>query len=142
MNEIVINAEGHILGRLASYVAKKAIEKNKIVVVNAEKALMIGNKNVIIEKFKQRRSFRMKGNPMKGPKYPRMPDRILRRAIRGMLPYKKAKGREAYHRVKVYIGVPERYVKVKQEKIVDAVYDGTRRSYTLEEISRILGARW
>lgn len=41
-----------------------------------------------------------------GPYYPKRPDRIFKRAIRGMLPYKTEDGREALSNVRVYVGNP------------------------------------
>jgi LSU ribosomal protein L13P len=43
---------------------------------------------------------------MRGPKYPKTPDRLFKRMVRGMLPKEKAMGREALKRLYVYIGTP------------------------------------
>ena len=41
-----------------------------------------------------------------GPYYPKRPDRIMKRSIRGMLPYKRPRGREAFEGIRVYVGDP------------------------------------
>ena len=67
-----------------------------------------------------------------------MPDRILRRVVRGMLPYKKDKGRKALKRLKVYISNPKN---LKGEKISKTVDELKVKYVTLEEISKELGAK-
>jgi large subunit ribosomal protein L13 len=128
------------LGRLASFVAKKALEGESIVIVNAEKAIITGNEEDIKERYKTRRDV---GDRYKGPFFPRMPDRIVRRAIRGMLPYKTRRGRDAYKRVKVYIGVPKE-LEGKDIKKLEWTKDKLKHQKFIyvEELSRWLGARW
>jgi len=108
----VIDASYLIIGRLASFVAKAALLGEKIIIVNCENAAVSGNKESIISKYKMRRSI---GGPKTGPFFPRQPDRIVRRTIRGMLPYKQEKGKKAFKNVMCYIGVPEKY---KNEKLI------------------------
>lgn len=103
----VIDASGTILGRLASYAAKQTLIGNEIVIVNAEKAVISGKKRRIVNDFKQRLGTRTLGSQKKAPKHPRRPDTYIRRVIRGMLPWKQARGRNAYRRLKVYISTPE-----------------------------------
>ncbi|MEW6070568.1 MAG: 50S ribosomal protein L13, partial [Candidatus Thermoplasmatota archaeon] len=81
----VINAESAVLGRVASKVAKLLLNGEEIAVVNAEKAVITGPKKRTIMEFKEKRKIGYR--PRKGPYWPRMPDRILKRAVRGMLPY-------------------------------------------------------
>jgi large subunit ribosomal protein L13 len=133
---LLINAENLIIGRLASFVAKKALEGEKIIIVNSEKALITGRKENIFEKYKQRAD---RGDAIKGPFFPRTPDRILRRAIRGMLPYKKEKGKIAFKKVMCYIGTPEKYKNIKQETVKQADIKKTKSRYiNLERLSKYL----
>lgn len=134
----VIDAENMILGRLASVVAKRLLQGEDIVIVNAEKAVIIGDKHFIINKYLERRKI---GSVRKGPYYPRMPDRILRRTVRGMLPMKKSRGKEAYKRLKVYMGIPREYEKEKIEKIEEAKNNKLEGFITLKELSIHLGAK-
>ena len=79
---IIINGEGHILGRLASVVSKQLLEGEEIVVLNAEKIMLTGNKDWAYAKYKQRVDRASISNPRDlGPKYPRRPEDIFRRTI-------------------------------------------------------------
>ncbi|MEM3356947.1 MAG: 50S ribosomal protein L13, partial [Candidatus Bathyarchaeia archaeon] len=102
----IVNADGLILGRMASEVAKKLLNGEKVVIVNAEKAVLSGKKK---SKVAEAKEFLEVGSPGRGPFHYRQPDRILRKTVRGMLPFKQPKGKMAYKRLKVFIGVPEEF---------------------------------
>lgn len=138
----VINAENLVLGRLASIVAERALKGETIDIVNAEKAIIIGHENSIVEKWKRRIDLSAKGNPRKGPKFPKRPDRMLRRAIAGMLPTESIRGRKALKRVRVFIGIPERFKDKELETIKIAQYNGKEEAITLGELSKKLGGKW
>ena len=110
--EISINAGNLILGRVASYAAKKSLLGEKVHIFNCENAVVTGNRKYIIEKYRKKRQM---GNPSNGPFIPRMPDRFVRRAIRGMVPHKKPRGKEAFGNIMCYIGVPEKF---KDKKMI------------------------
>jgi len=131
MKKIIIDAENAIMGRLASYVAKRALSGNEVIVVNCEKTLISGRKENIIEDYKAKRSLnRMK--PTKGPYFSRQPDRILKRAIRGMLPdFRRGRGKEAWKKIKCYIGIPEEFKKEKIEKIKVKI---SKKNMNLQEL--------
>ena len=99
----VIDATNARLGRLASFVAKRLLDGEEIVIINAEKAIITGDPQVITERYLERRK---RGSPHHGPFFPKRPDLIVYRAIRGMIPRKKSKGREALKRLKIYLGKP------------------------------------
>ena len=113
---MIIDASDMILGRLASYVAKKALLGEKIDVVNCEKAVLTGNRKSVLMHYKRRNERGTR--PTKGPFMPKMPDRFVRRCIRGMLPYKQEKGIKAFKRVMCYIGIPDEF-KDKKIEIID-----------------------
>jgi len=113
----IIDATDLILGRMAGYAAKLALNGEKVAVVNCEKAVISGSKKDVMEKMNMRRNI---GDPFHGPYYPRMPDRLVRRAIRGMLPWAKPRGREAFRRVMCYIGVPREFENNEMETIKSA----------------------
>lgn len=100
----VIDGTNLILGRLCTFTAKHALNGEQIYIINAEKVAISGNKEDVISKYSNRRE---KGTPFSGPYYPKRPDHIVKRAIRGMLPYKRERGKKALARVKVFIGAPE-----------------------------------
>ena len=139
---ILINAEGNVMGRLASFAAKKAILGENITVVNAEKAVVTGSKDVAVQKMKRRLGMRGKGNPEKGPKFSRMPDKVLRHSIRGMLPWKSSRGKQAYRRIFVYIGLPEEFQGKQFTKPEGSEAKDAKRSVLLGEVCKELGAKW
>jgi large subunit ribosomal protein L13 len=47
------------------------------------------------------------GAPMRGPYHYRRPDRLVRKTVRGMLPRRKPRGKQAFKRLRVYIGIPD-----------------------------------
>ncbi|MFB6178120.1 MAG: 50S ribosomal protein L13 [Halorientalis sp.] len=100
--DVVIDARDCILGRVASEVAERALDGDSVEVINAEQAVITGRKEDVLETFQKRRKL----GSDRGPYYPKQPDRIFKRSIRGMLPYKKPRGREAFENIRVYIGNP------------------------------------
>ena len=106
----VYNAEDKILGRLASIVAKqlisakKAGEDTRVIIVNAEKAIVSGKRTSVLSDYRAKYEL---NHARKGPFFPRMPDQILKRTVRGMLPYQKnSSGRGALKALRVEIGTP------------------------------------
>ena len=136
----IIDGEGLILGRLASEVAKKLLKEKekKIAIVNAERVIISGAKETIFKDYKKEKD---RGSKEQGPFFPKMPDRIVKRTIRGMLPYKKARGREALSRLRVYLGIPEEYEKGERKKVEKANAErlSLAKYVTLGEVSEKLG---
>lgn len=108
------------MGRLASIVAKRLLNGEKIAIINAEKAVISGEKKSVVREFKEFLKIGSVVNPKYGPTHPRRPDNILRRVVRGMLPMDKAKGRKAFKRLKVYINIPPEALSKKIETIPEA----------------------
>jgi large subunit ribosomal protein L13 len=140
---IIVNAKNTILGRLASWVAKKALLGEDVIVVNAEKALLSGKKEMILKEELEKLKIRNIGNPRRGPFHQRKrADKYLRKTIRGMLPWKKSRGREAFKRIMVYIGMPKDEIKknhnvdIMKEKIL-SINEDTKKSQTEKEIEKI-----
>ncbi len=118
-----------ILGRFSTVVAKRALMGEKIDLVNCEKAIITGDKVTVYKKYKEQDK---RGTPLKGPYLPKMPDRFVRRAIRGMLPYKQEKGKLAFERIMCYLGVPE---KLKAEKLETIEIANITKSKTFKYIT-------
>jgi len=114
---MIIDAKDLILGRLATFVAKQSLLGEKIDVINCEKAAISGRKDQILKKYK---NLLEKGTPVKGPFIHRSPDRFVRRAIRGMLPYKQPKGSAALKNIKCFIGIPKEMENKKPETLKNA----------------------
>jgi len=102
----IIDATDLKIGRLASIVAQDALGGEEIAIVNSEKAVISGTKEAVLAKYQQKRKV---GSRYNGPFFPKQSDRIVKRTIRGMLPYKETRGREAFSRIKTYIGVPKEF---------------------------------
>ena len=136
----IIDASNLILGRMASYVAKKALTGNQVVVLNAERAVISGTKERVVARAKQKLKTRTLGNLEKSPTHPRKPDGYVRRVIRGMLPWKKPSGKQAFHRVRVYIGTPDEFRDKPGTKIIDADASKLRVPYiTVAKLSEEIG---
>ena len=138
---LVIDGEGAILGRLASFVAKRLLEGKRVVVVNADKVAVSGDPTRLIQFYKDtvlgvRSHFSVKWRP----KRPRSPQQLVRRAVRGMLP-KNQRGLKAFSGLRVYVGVPKEFsgkaVRLPEDMTVQKL---TKAKYaTLAEIARQLG---
>ncbi len=102
--EITIDAQGSVAGRVASAAAKALLKGGSVSIVNAEKAVVTGDPKYTLRIYKEKFD---RGDPYMGPFYPRIPDMMLKRMVRGMLPYKKPMGARAFKRLRVYLSVPE-----------------------------------
>ncbi|KAK2629099.1 hypothetical protein QTJ16_002202 [Diplocarpon rosae] len=119
---ITIDGKGHLLGRLASTVAKQLLNGQKIVVVRCE-ALNISGE-FFRAKLKYHAYLRKmtRYNPTRGgPFHFRAPSRIFYKTVRGMIPHKTARGAAAMERLKVFEGVPPPYDKVKRVVVPQAL---------------------
>lgn len=134
---VVIDASGAVMGRLASHVAKRLLEGESIVIVNAERCMVSGSRDNILEEYRHRRT---RGTPRFGPYYPRVPHQILKRSVRGMMPYQTPRGREAFRRLRVELGVPNTYSKQPLVKVEGAIRP-VPLSMTVGELSQGMGAK-
>jgi large subunit ribosomal protein L13 len=104
----IIDGKNIALGRLASYTAKELLKGEEVAIVNCEAVIITGNKKDIKEKFEAKRG--RVGSGQQGPKHSRLTEKIVKRTIRGMLPdHRRGRGREAFKRVKCYIGTPKEF---------------------------------
>jgi large subunit ribosomal protein L13Ae len=118
---IVVDGKGHLLGRLASIVAKQLLNGKKVVVVRTEQIIISGSitrNKVRYAQFVQKRT---NTNPRRGPFHFRSPARIFWRTLRGMLPHKTVRGQLALGRLATYEGIPEPYDKIKRLVVPDAL---------------------
>jgi large subunit ribosomal protein L13 len=137
-NAIIVDANGLILGRLASNVAKLLLQGETVIILNAEKTAISGKKQPIVQEAKM---FLEVGHPRKGPLHPRRPDKIVSRTVRGMLPRRKPKGVEAYKRLRVYLGAPLEFEDKKIQTIPEASADKLKSPYiTVGELAKEIGA--
>jgi large subunit ribosomal protein L13 len=141
MAELNIDATNLIVGRLGSYAAKQALLGHAVNIINCEKAVMTGTREFITEKYHYR--IREVGQPQKGPFISRLPDRFLRRQIRGMLPHKKARGAAAWKRIMCYVGVPEEFKGKKLQTLdwANRKHRNTMKITTVQDICRAIGGK-
>lgn len=137
---IVIDGKDLIVGRVATFAAKQALLGETIRIINCEQMLLTGSKTFLTAENHRRR---VQGTWEKGPFYFRMPDRYVRRIIRGMIPYKTARGKQAYGRVLCYVGMPEEYKTIKPITIESAnIKKVPNLKYmTVGEMSKLMGAK-
>ena len=134
----IIDADGAVLGRLSTVVAKRLLGNEEIAIVNSEKALITGKKSVIKNQYQQKRAV---GTYRKGPFFPRMPDRLVKRTVRGMIPYQTPHGRAAFKRLKCYIGIPQEF-EGKTMETIETAKKQPAEYVTIGELSRALGAKF
>jgi len=134
--DVVVDARNCIVGRVASEVAQRALDGETVAIVNAEDAVITGSEEDVMGTYEKRAEV----GSDRGPHYPTRPDGIFKRAVRGMIPYKKQRGREALSNVRVYVGNP---FDEDGEALDDTTLDrlSNIKFLTLGEISENLGAK-
>ena len=137
---MIIDAKDLIVGRMATFVAKKALLGEKIDIVNSEQAIMTGARKSIFARYKVKREM---GQVLHGPYIMRKPDRFVKRLIRGMLPYKQEKGRKAFESIKCHVGIPEEFKDKEMQTVKFAsVSKLTSLKYTtVKNICKFMGAK-
>jgi large subunit ribosomal protein L13 len=134
-----VNAEGQIVGRMCSKIAKLLLNGEEVIILNAEKAVFSGKKK---SKIAEAHLFLEVGAPERGPFHYRRPDRFLRKTVRGMVPFKQPKGKAAYKRLKVYMSVPAEFKDVKMISFDDALSANLKGPhFTLAELAKEIGWR-
>ncbi len=137
---MIIDANEQIIGRLASFAAGKALRGERVEIINCEKAVVTGSKKDIILKYTQSRA---RGMATSGPYYPRRPAIVVRRAVRGMLPYNNNRGKNAYARLVCHIGTPEKLSgeRVKPKNADVSKLPNLKYMY-IGDVCKLLGAKW
>lgn len=137
----VYNADGILLGRLGSLVAKDLLLGEEVKILNCEKVMISGAKKKTFVDMKQKQDRR--GYPLKSAKRPRSSEMFVKKSIRGMLPWRTTRGKEAYSRLKCYIGVPEEFSSKKAITVEKASYKKlpNLKYITVEEVIKHLGGK-
>lgn len=118
----IINGKGAMLGRLASVVAKAALQGEEVVVLNCDEVIISGNKKTTQEAFREKRT--KVGSAQKGPKHSRISYKIVKRAIRGMLPnHREGRGKEALKKITCYSNIPNAFAD-KETMHLEKKYSG------------------
>ena len=114
---IVVDASGHIAGRLASHVAKMLLQGHRVALINCENIMISGTRPMIIKEYRDFLEIASILNPKHGPFHPRRPDTIISRMVRGMLPREKPSGKAALSRLRAHIGSPVHSASHQEYKI-------------------------
>ena len=139
---MLVNAEGLVAGRMASKIAKRAINGETIIIVNAEKVILVGTRQAVMKKFQQRVDAAVKSNPLYEPKYDRVPSKILQKMIRGMLPNKSRTRERLLKQIKIFNSVPEK-IKLEEAEKMDEIKCNEKHDFmTMEEVAKLLGGKW
>lgn len=134
-----VDATNLVVGRMASLVAQELLRGKKVTVINTEKAVFTGNPRILSKLWQTRLDLRPRGNPEFGPRFSRMPDRIVREIIEGMVPSKQERGRDAMRRLKTYIGIPAGMKEEKMHALKDAQNHKEKGVTTVLELAQSLG---
>lgn len=139
---VIIDGNDSILGRLATNIAKKLLEGEEVHLVNAENIVISGTTKSVFLKYLERRNLTNKQDPTRAPKWPKMPDMMVKRIIRGMLPIKKTRGREAFKKLRVYIGNPgyENPITIEQAS-TKKDNKNLKKFTTVKEVCKLIGWR-
>ncbi|WP_415282880.1 50S ribosomal protein L13 [Candidatus Nitrososphaera sp. FF02] len=137
---IVVDATNCIAGRMCSHVSKLLLQGNKVAIVNAEKAMLSGDRYAVIRQYKEHLEINSVTNPIHGPFHPRRPDTMLTKMVRGMVPKQKTTGIEAFQRLRVYIGVPEEMKASKMQSFDDSKITKPEAYYiSMGEVAKQIG---
>ncbi len=137
---VIIDAEGVVVGRLASYVAKRLRGKHRadwtphidtgdhVVIINADKAVLTGNK------YTDKTYFWHTGYPggiksrtAKDILEGRFPDRVMRKAIERMMPKESPLARKQLAKLRVYAGTDHPH-EAQQPEVVDFASMNTKNT--------------
>lgn len=137
---MIIDAKDMVLGRMGSYAAKQALLGNKVDVINCEECFVSGRKYAILHEYLRRIHRKA---PAKGPFFYRRPDMFVKRTIRGMLPFKRSRGQDAFKNIKCYIGVPEHLKNEKASTLQNASIQKLRSADCLKvkDICKAVGGK-
>jgi large subunit ribosomal protein L13Ae len=118
---VIIDGRDHLLGRLASVVAKELLAGQKVVIVRCDEVCVSGSLVRNRVKYAQFRNKAMNTNPNRGPFHFKAPSKMVWRTIRGMIPHKTARGALALGNLSTFEGIPHPYDKKKRVVIPAAL---------------------
>ena len=137
---IVVDATNCVAGRMCSHVSKLLLQGNRVVIVNAERAMLSGNRYRTIDSYKDHLTINSVTNPIHGPFHPRRPDTILSKMVRGMVPKRKSGGISAFKRLRVYMGVPKEMRDYKMKTFDDSKITKPESYYiSVAEVAKQIG---
>ena len=128
--KIIIDGEGEVLGRVASFAAKKALQGHEVVITNCNSVLVSGNKNFLVDHYlTMRRRTKVR--------FPSTPEMLMKRTVRGMINYKSGRGALAFKKLRCHSHVPVEYKDAKGIKLGNK----NKRLMNLKELSQAIKQR-
>lgn len=135
----VIDAKGAVVGRLATHVAKLALDGKSVSIINIQDAIISGDPVKIQEKYLARRGLHSKSNPEHSVKWPRRPDLLFKKIVSGMLPKHSPRQKLALSRIRVFLGHPEGLVVESKPHPKEGHKKITSKYLTLMQLCNHLG---
>jgi large subunit ribosomal protein L13 len=139
---MIVDVKGLVAGRVASQIAKAVVKGEKVIVLNAQDAVIVGNPESTMEVYHERTHVKVHSNPHFGPKYERIPSKMFRRMVRGMLPNRPRASVKYTKMVTVYNGTPKLFPTGEIKSFEKFKNSERHRSMTLGEIAKALGGTW
>jgi len=134
---LVIDGTNMIFGRMASQIAKKLINGEEVHIINAEKLVIVGNPTQIFDRYRIKRTLQHKGTPENSPKWPKLPHLLVKRMIRGMLPKRTSRKKDALTKLRVYSGNPKN---LEQNTTLEGVsFDGISKHINIYDLCIKIG---
>jgi ribosomal protein uL13 len=100
-NTMIVDCRGHLMGRLASIVAKELMGGQRVVLTRCEEINISGsfirNKLLFMSYLKKKKNT----NPTRGPFHFRAPSRMMWRVVRSMMAHRTSRCQAALERLKV-----------------------------------------
>jgi len=128
----IIDGKNAVLGRVASYAAKQALQGEDVVIVNCKDLIITGNQEFTEKNIQTRRS--RIGWSRQGQRYSRSTEKMVKTTIRGMLPnYRLGRGKVAFEKIKCYSDVPKEFESAEKISIAK---DKKKVFVKLKEVSK------
>lgn len=136
---MIVDGKDAVMGRLAARIAKLLLRNEEVHLVNAESIVMTGDWQNAVDRYQQKRRLQDKANPEDSPKWPKVPRMLVKRIIRGMLPWKAQRGRDAFKRLRVYHGIPKEFA--GKEIVAFPELSGAEKTkfFTMQRLCKGLG---
>jgi len=139
---MIVNANELVAGRLASKVAKAIVRGENVTVINAEKLVIVGNKESIAAKYTVKVDAAVLSNPHFGPKYDRIPSKMFRRMVRNMLPTKKRAKDRMIKQLKTFNGSAKGIDEKSAITFEDIKFNHRNNYMQLKDVALLIGGRW
>ena len=144
---LVIDAHDHMLGKLASRVAKELLSGQKVVVVRCEDIMMSGKLQARRAKYQRFLNKASNTNPrIHSHRHYRSPRMIFWRTVRGMLPHKTQRGLRAFKSLYCVEGIPPALRKQPRFMNPDLKHQSALKSRTkrsrLGDLSTLVGWKY